>query len=179
MPVDLEWPRRAIVGAIVVIGVTRPATFAEGPGVLYCGETKGRQGRSLQFTAPVKLPGPAEKSDDCAIIDLPSNSGLSVFNPICEAATTQMRLQTSKREGRFAVEKVQRLRAMGSLCRQQAAYNSMNKWKLLAEAEYWDHLADLELSSHFQQCNAAGSNEIEQPQPITNTVDAERKTISA
>ena len=37
-----------------------------------------------------------------------------------------------------AVEKVRRLRAMGSLCRQQAAYNSMNKWKLLAEAEYWD-----------------------------------------
>jgi hypothetical protein len=31
------------------------------------------------------------------------------------------------------VEKVRRLRAMGSLCRQQAAYNSMNKWKLLAE----------------------------------------------
>lgn len=28
MSVDLEWPRRAIVGAIVVIGVTRPATFA-------------------------------------------------------------------------------------------------------------------------------------------------------
>lgn len=65
-----------------------------------------------------------------------------------------MRSQASKREGRFAVEKVQRLRAMSSLCRQQAAYNSMNKWKLLAEAEYWDHLADLELSSHFQQCNS-------------------------
>lgn len=92
MPVDLEWPRLAIVGAIVVIGVTRPATFAEGPGVLHCGERKDRQGRSLQFTAPVKLPGPTEKSDDCAIIDLPSNSGLSVSNPICEAATTQMRL---------------------------------------------------------------------------------------
>lgn len=30
MPVDLEWPRRAIVGAIVVIGATRPVTFAEG-----------------------------------------------------------------------------------------------------------------------------------------------------
>lgn len=65
-----------------------------------------------------------------------------------------MRLQASKCEGRFVVEKVQRLRAMGSLCRQQAAYNSMNKWKLLAEAEYWDHLADLELSAHFQQCNS-------------------------
>ncbi|MCP3459610.1 hypothetical protein [Bradyrhizobium sp. CCGUVB23] len=42
------------------------------------------------------------------------------------------------------MEKVRRLRAMSSLCRQQAAYNSMNKWKLLADAEYWEHLADLE-----------------------------------
>lgn len=92
MPVDLEWPRRGIVGAIVVIGVTRPATFAEGLGMLHCGETKVPQGRSLQFIAPVKLLGPTEKSDDCAIIDLPSNSGLSVSNPICEAETTQMRL---------------------------------------------------------------------------------------
>lgn len=92
MPVDLEWPRRAIVGAIVVIGVTKPATFAEGPGVLYCGERKDYKGRSFRFAAPVKLPVPTEKSDDCAIIDLPSNSGLSAFNPICEAAITQMRL---------------------------------------------------------------------------------------
>lgn len=78
-----------------------------------------------------------------------------------------------------AVEKVRRLRAMGSLCRQQAAYNSMNKWKLLAEAEYWDHLAHLELSSYFQQCNAIGSNEIERPQAITSTNDAQPETISA
>ncbi|MGY8634987.1 hypothetical protein RAD15_21145 [Bradyrhizobium sp. 14AA] len=39
MPVDLEWPRRATVGAIAVIGVTRLASFAEGIGVLYCGES--------------------------------------------------------------------------------------------------------------------------------------------
>ncbi|GMO38978.1 MULTISPECIES: hypothetical protein [Bradyrhizobium] len=78
-----------------------------------------------------------------------------------------------------AVEKVRRLRAMGSLCRQQAAYNSMKKWKLLAEAEYWDHLAELVLSSHFQECNAAGSNEMERPQTITSTNDARRETISA
>nr|WP_245003850.1 hypothetical protein [Bradyrhizobium liaoningense] len=78
-----------------------------------------------------------------------------------------MRLQASKRKGRFAVDKVRRLRAMSSLCRQQAAYNSMNKWKLLAEAEYWEHLADLALSSHFQQCNAT-----------TNTNDAGPTTIS-
>ncbi|MFK4497181.1 hypothetical protein ABIF86_001472 [Bradyrhizobium japonicum] len=77
-----------------------------------------------------------------------------------------------------AVERVQRLRAMGSLCRQQAAYNSMNKWKLLAEAEYWDHLADLELSAHSQQCNAISSDEKERPQAIQTTNDAGPKTIS-
>ncbi|WP_346730115.1 hypothetical protein [Bradyrhizobium sp. IC3195] len=99
---------------------------------------------------------------------LPSNPGLSLVNSICEALPTQMRLRPSGRGGRFAVEKVRRLRAMSSLCRQQAAYNSMNKWKLLAEAEYWDHLADLELSSHFQQCNAIVLNEVEQPQAIAD-----------
>ena len=77
------------------------------------------------------------------------------------------------------MEKVRRLRAMGSLCRQQAAYNSMNKWKLLAEAEYWDRLADLELSSYFQQCNAISSNEIERPQAGTSTNDGGPKTTSA
>ncbi|RZN10791.1 hypothetical protein CWO91_11350 [Bradyrhizobium genosp. SA-3] len=55
------------------------------------------------------------------------------------------------------MEKVRRLRAMGSLCRQNAAYNSMKKWKLLAEAEYWEHLAELELSSYFEECNAVSS----------------------
>ena len=77
-----------------------------------------------------------------------------------------------------AVERVQRLRAMGSLCRQQAAYNSMNKWKLLAEAEYWDHLADLELSAHSQQCNANSADEKERPQAIPTATDAGPKTIS-
>lgn len=70
------------------------------------------------------------------------------------------------------MEKVRRLRAMGSLCRQQAAYNSMNKWKLLAEAEYWEHLAQLELSSYFQECSVS-SNEIAPPQVVlTDTNDA-------
>lgn len=179
MPVDLEWPRRAIVGAIVVIGVTSPATFAEGPGVLYCGETKYRQGRSPQFTAPVNC-RVRLKSQTIALSSIYRQTpGYQSSIRSAKLRQHKCACKISKREGRFAVEKVQRLRAMGSLCRQQAAYNSMNKWKLLAEAEYWDHLADLELSSHFQQCNAAGSNEIEQPQPITNTDEAERKTISA
>lgn len=41
MPVDLEWPRRAIVGAIVVIGRDKAGeALPKAPGVLYCGETK-------------------------------------------------------------------------------------------------------------------------------------------
>lgn len=34
MPDDLEWPRRAIVGAIAVISVAKLATFTKGPGVV-------------------------------------------------------------------------------------------------------------------------------------------------
>ena len=49
--------------------------------------------------------------------------------------------------------KVRRFRALGSLCRQQAAYNPAQSWKLLAEAQFWDHLAEVELSSHFEECN--------------------------
>ncbi|MBP0113127.1 hypothetical protein [Bradyrhizobium vignae] len=98
MPVDLEWPRRATVGAIVVISVTRPASFAEGTGVIYCGESRqGRSYNSMRWAKPVlRLNSPArpigEKSDDCAIMDSPANPGLSLVNSICEALTTQMRL---------------------------------------------------------------------------------------
>jgi hypothetical protein len=51
------------------------------------------------------------------------------------------------------MNKVRRLRAMGSLCRQQAAYNPDQSWKLLAEAAYWEHLAEAEVSFHFKECN--------------------------
>lgn len=77
------------------------------------------------------------------------------------------------------MEKVRRLRAMGSLCRQQAAYNGVNKWKLLAEAEYWEHLAELELSSHFQECNVACANERTEPQARTEENDYSRRETIA
>jgi hypothetical protein len=51
-----------------------------------------------------------------------------------------------------------RYRAMASLYRQQAAYNPNESWKLLAQAEHWEHLAGLEASSHFEECNADNSN---------------------
>ena len=55
------------------------------------------------------------------------------------------------------MNKVRRFRAMGSLCRQQAAYSPDQSWKLLAEAAYWEHLAEVELSSHFEECNSTES----------------------
>jgi hypothetical protein len=52
-----------------------------------------------------------------------------------------------------ATKSVSRYRALGSLCRQQAAYNPADSWKLLAKAEHWEHLAQLEMSFHFEECN--------------------------
>ena len=39
------------------------------------------------------------------------------------------------------MKSVLRLRAMESLCRQQAAHHPDQRWKLIAEAEYWERKA--------------------------------------
>ncbi len=49
-----------------------------------------------------------------------------------------------------------RLRAMALLCRQTAAHHPDRSWKLLAEAEYWEHLADRAFADPSGQCTAAG-----------------------
>ncbi len=51
------------------------------------------------------------------------------------------------------METVRRLRAMALLCRQAAAYHPDRSWKLLAEAEYWEHLASAALLAHFRERN--------------------------
>ena len=66
------------------------------------------------------------------------------------------------------MEKVQRYRAMGLLCRQHAAYNPTEAWKLLAEAERWEHLA-VEAASHLKDKSGA----------IANSNDTRWKTIVA
>ncbi|OSI68625.1 hypothetical protein [Bradyrhizobium canariense] len=43
--------------------------------------------------------------------------------------------------GSFAMEAMRRFRAMALLCRQAAVRDPERSWKLLAEAEYWEHLA--------------------------------------
>lgn len=56
MPDDLEWPRRVIVGAIVMIGLARLATLAEGAGVVrprfIAAKKKDRPKAVLQSNAP-------------------------------------------------------------------------------------------------------------------------------
>jgi hypothetical protein len=67
------------------------------------------------------------------------------------------------------MQTVRRLRAMASLCRQSAAYHPDRRWKLLAEAEYWEHLANAALLEHFEDCTASLSDQT-QPQPTANAI---------
>jgi len=58
-----------------------------------------------------------------------------------------------------AMHRVRRLRAMGAMCRQQAVYNPARKIRLIAEAEFWEHLAQHEVAVHFEECNAYRSSD--------------------
>lgn len=77
------------------------------------------------------------------------------------------------------MEKVQRLRAMGSLCRQQAAYNPAQSWKLLAEAEFWEHLAAAETSSLSEACNTCHSRVLAEVSAPSISIDTRWETIVA
>jgi len=48
---------------------------------------------------------------------------------------------------------VQHCRAMGSLFRQFAAFDPVHSWKYLIEAQKWERLAEVEIASHFNECN--------------------------
>ena len=66
----------------------------------------------------------------------------------------------SNKTEEVAMKNVSRYRALGSLCRQQAAYNPAQSWQLLAKAEHWEHLAAVEMSSHFEECNTNRSSDL-------------------
>ncbi|WP_084298996.1 hypothetical protein [Bradyrhizobium sp. WSM1743] len=63
-----------------------------------------------------------------------------------------------------------RLRAMALLCRQTAARHPDRGWKLLAEAEYWEHLANDAPVDHFERCSV-GSPPDQEP-GITKPAEA-------
>ena len=77
------------------------------------------------------------------------------------------------------MHKILRLRAMGSVCRQQAAYNPAQSPELIAEAEHWEHLAEAELAAHFHECNLYRSSDIAHEREAPNSNDAGYETISA
>ena len=75
------------------------------------------------------------------------------------------------------MHKILRLRAMGSVCRQQAAYDPAQRCRFMGEAEYWEHLADHELAVHFEECNAYRSSDTVGRSPNLN--DTRWQTIGA
>lgn len=77
------------------------------------------------------------------------------------------------------MESVQSLRARGSLCRQLAAYRPDRAWSLLAEAEYWEHLAHRALAFHFKECNTAGSSDLAKVAVCADANDTRWETIAA
>jgi hypothetical protein len=76
----------------------------------------------------------------------------------------------------MGMETVRRLRAMASLCRQSAAYHPDRSWELLAEAEYWEHLAHAALLEHFQDCTAS-SNDLTQPKRTANAMTRDERPL--
>jgi hypothetical protein len=54
----------------------------------------------------------------------------------------------------------QRLRAMAALCRQSAALHPDKSWRLLAEAEYWEHLAATALSRDVEDCSTSRRDDL-------------------
>ena len=77
------------------------------------------------------------------------------------------------------MKNVSRYRAMGSLCRQQAAYHPDQSWKLLAQALHWEHLAEVEMVSHFEECNTNRSRDLAKSRTASDANDTRWKTIVA
>ena len=48
------------------------------------------------------------------------------------------------------METVQTYRDMASISRQRAVFDHEHKWKHLGDAERWEHLAQVEIVSHFR-----------------------------
>jgi hypothetical protein len=55
------------------------------------------------------------------------------------------------------METIHRIREMASLCRQTSAHYPDRSRRLLAEAEFWEHLADAIYRERFEQCRARSS----------------------
>src|SRR6266567_4765560 len=110
---------------------------------------------------------------------LPQRTQKLVLSHNHNDSDAKIKNKVGKTTGRMGMKTVRRLRAMASLCRQSAAYRPDRSWKLLAEAEYWEHLANAALLEHFQDCTASLTDQT-LPQPTANamTRDARRLPVA-
>jgi hypothetical protein len=56
------------------------------------------------------------------------------------------------------MEQIRRYRALERLCRKRAVHCPEFKWIWLGQAAKWKVAADLEMSSHFEECDATSSD---------------------
>ena len=77
-------------------------------------------------------------------------------------------------EGRF--KSAEAYRATALLCRQQAAYDPDNSWRLLGEAERWEYLAEQILASR-QKNRAAEGVKSATGTEMPNLVPSQSKTM--
>jgi hypothetical protein len=73
------------------------------------------------------------------------------------------------------MKKILSYRAMGSLCRQQAVFHPEDSWKWLGQAERWEHLADAEIASYFEECNTTSSSDMAK----SDARDTRREMVAA
>jgi hypothetical protein len=85
----------------------------------------------------------------------------------------------NKKSWEVAMKNVQNYRAMSSICRQRAVFDPEHSWKHLGDAERWDHLAHVEIASHFRECNATSSTDMATSGASSNAGDSRWETIAA
>ena len=83
------------------------------------------------------------------------------------------------KSGEVAMKNAAHYRALASLCRQSAVYNPDKSWRLLGQAERWEHLAQEELASHFVECNGNRPAYTPESQTTENANGPRWKTIAA
>jgi hypothetical protein len=79
----------------------------------------------------------------------------------------------------LAMKNASYYRALASLYCQQAAYNPAQSWHLLGQAQRWEHLAEQEVSSHFEECNANRPVYSTKNQATAEVADSRWKAIVA
>jgi hypothetical protein len=77
------------------------------------------------------------------------------------------------------MEELRRYRALERLCRKRAARYPELKWMWLGQAAKWKIAADIEMSSHFEECNTNSSSDLAKTVATTNANDRRWKMIAA